>query len=426
MFTYIDRPLYFLHIPKTAGTSVAIWLKGMYDPSETLDIYAPDERSLVNSLVQNHHRLVCGHLGWEPMARWPGRFAAITFLREPIALAVSEVNFAAAVGSKAEPGNRLRELTESLSVDDVLQNEEFLLGGVNSQIRHLAVDEASVIHQTNIHASHKSIALDRLMSLPFFGLAEDCISSAALFAHTFNTPFRNIAVHANKTARARLPSAAATAAVTDACRLDSALYKEAQSVFDERLAAMRGRLDVDKSAPTADLARALNAAFCRTKAPTQTVIEGMCESGDLPMSGFHPTYYTPPAGRRTTWSGPDLTSTVFAPLRSGCDHTVRFELIYQLGERSHSELSLSVAGEGLALDRIWLSHGRQLISATIPCALVNPDHGFTAIDFAAPDSHPLAGVDFGSSQFNQATFCLGRVGVGVALRSFEESEAAPL
>jgi hypothetical protein len=81
--------LYFLHIQKTAGTTVRHLLESRYAPEEICPAYQP--RALFNRPPQAfaHYRLFRGHLGYVPMLRLHRPFTVITFMRNPIDVVVS-------------------------------------------------------------------------------------------------------------------------------------------------------------------------------------------------------------------------------------------------------------------------------------------------------------------------------------------------
>ena len=97
-------PLFFLHIPKTGGTSLTVALKAFYDAESVIT----DAGNISVEFIKAHeHRLhsaafVHGHAQHAVMSYLTGRVRAITFLRDPQAQAVS--NYLHVV---RDPGNRL-------------------------------------------------------------------------------------------------------------------------------------------------------------------------------------------------------------------------------------------------------------------------------------------------------------------------------
>lgn len=84
-------PLYFLHIAKTAGTSLTTAIKAFYCADQVI---TDSGNVSVDFVKANEHRLCAtaflhGHAGHEVMSYLAGRVRSITLLRDPKAQAVS-------------------------------------------------------------------------------------------------------------------------------------------------------------------------------------------------------------------------------------------------------------------------------------------------------------------------------------------------
>jgi hypothetical protein len=83
-------PVFFLHIPKTAGTSVRAILQNRFAQSECLFNV---QMARFHAEDPNRYRLVSGHVGIEYADRFDRPPIVITFLRDPIERAVSAYYF---------------------------------------------------------------------------------------------------------------------------------------------------------------------------------------------------------------------------------------------------------------------------------------------------------------------------------------------
>jgi hypothetical protein len=93
-----DDCLVFLHIPKTAGSSLATSLVFNYPPERTvhvdlIDRPAGDIENVVPTEDLAHARLIRGHLPYGVHTHVPRRCEYITVLREPVARAISAYKF---------------------------------------------------------------------------------------------------------------------------------------------------------------------------------------------------------------------------------------------------------------------------------------------------------------------------------------------
>lgn len=91
----MQRPLYFLHIPKTAGSSLKYWLADLFAPGEVLETYTLSglEQALPEKI--NYYRFYSGHLGFALYDFLGDRTLIDTFtwLRDPAKREISQYNF---------------------------------------------------------------------------------------------------------------------------------------------------------------------------------------------------------------------------------------------------------------------------------------------------------------------------------------------
>lgn len=110
--------LIFLHVPKTGGTTFRSILDQNYQPSETLIFNGdshPEELERFTKLPESdraQYRLIKGHLGFGLHRFVPGNSTYVTFLREPVARALSFYYYA-----RSHPDHYLFPLLNGNRVD---------------------------------------------------------------------------------------------------------------------------------------------------------------------------------------------------------------------------------------------------------------------------------------------------------------------
>ena len=95
----MGRPYLFLHIPKTAGTTLNNVFDNNLAAGSILDLYTEDQHRAFADVTYDHiarYSLVRGHVFIEDFAEildGPVRFKVFTFLRDPIQRVISEYHF---------------------------------------------------------------------------------------------------------------------------------------------------------------------------------------------------------------------------------------------------------------------------------------------------------------------------------------------
>src|SRR5262245_54192798 len=81
--------LYFLHVYKTAGTTLSHLLERRFRPEEVCPAHQLDELAKMPTAAARRYRLYWGHLGFKLADLVPGEMIYVTMLRNPVEHVVS-------------------------------------------------------------------------------------------------------------------------------------------------------------------------------------------------------------------------------------------------------------------------------------------------------------------------------------------------
>ena len=115
-----DGILVFLHIPKTAGSTLVSFLEREYGPGAVLDLYDStfgDEVAALTPEEIGRIRVVAGHFYFGVHERLPGPCHYLTFLRDPVERVVSHYRFV-----QRQPEHYLHEAASTLSLPEYVRS----------------------------------------------------------------------------------------------------------------------------------------------------------------------------------------------------------------------------------------------------------------------------------------------------------------
>ncbi len=413
---HLDR-LYFLHIPKTAGTSVRAWIHQLFAETDLLPADHPPELAALDDDTVARHRFVSGHFGWHFMHRAAHAnlvFEPITFLRNPGEALFSLLNFvgdASYVGATAPRFQRLRDMLAAGSFDHVVRrfnNKEFpserdladlpveLLPYWNMSVGFLAGDGTESSELPTLTYGDLAVAKARLRSMTFFGMANDMEWSTALFCAAFGLPLLDPPEHHNvgRGRRRSLPPALEMA-FQHLNELDEELFRFAQSLFNRRVSDLKLTYGLsDEDGPVA-LAEPLRHRFLTTTHDVDLLRDGWLSQADgIVCTGFAPRFFWTDIDRWVRWSGKETTSTIYLPLDRSRGLKLRFEIAAVLTEDIRDGLRIQIDGIAVGTQSCYEETSSGSYRLYLECD-VSPNERiatYTAVDFVVPRTERADGM----------------------------------
>lgn len=221
---YRNTNVAFLHIPKTAGTSLFEFVKFNY-PADRLQLFYPPERTDLERMHGVGNALI-GHFSYGMQERVFDDCELVTFLRDPVARLISNVHYMSRYyTSTAVPDDHsLRHFFESTeNVFDVL-----------GKVRLWYLDNALVRMISGVHdqvpyggmqREHLERAIENLQAFRFVGFQERF--DADLLRLSRRMSLRPLLSKANVTRNARSPAASVLEQVRPLVELDREFYQHA-------------------------------------------------------------------------------------------------------------------------------------------------------------------------------------------------------
>lgn len=417
--------IYFLHIPKSAGSSFRSWLEDLFaiDGRLPADHLPELEAATANGLPA--YQFYSGHFGWRLMELAEGSLlpvSAVTILREPLSLYSSGWTFASAIAEedaqKLGP-NRQRDISAAAvasapapdsSVAPAAptgyeepepqgvqgEQDEFQYSAFqNMVVRNFAHYGTEVETPVRIELNHYELALQRLKSLPFFGLSEDWQRSAVLFADAFHLPLRLMdrSENAQDSARRKELPAEFVRDTQAFNQLDFALYEEASKLFKERFAAAAKKFGLPSNAPAEAFRQALKqqciAAGNQLAASERLRMGSIAITAGLLNEGFNHRLFDEQQGWKL-WSGPELYSCVYLPVERSVARTAKFNLDSVQAETILNDMQVFVDGQPAEskLRYVKQADGGFTIfkTVTLPARANADDKSYTEIGFLVTEA----------------------------------------
>jgi hypothetical protein len=423
-----ESKLYFLHIPKTAGTSIRYWLWDAFAVEDFLECHDLRDLEAVDSSQIAKAFFYSGHFGpllWQRLASRP---ATVTFLREPVAQVFSTIHYLRS-RSEAESQNwgigtwalpLFIELARREDLSSLLKHASYVNAFSNLQVRFLSGDIPQNGALNPVTRAMYDRARLTLETLEAVGLVERMQESLLLIAGQLGWPPRALPYKLNQTPANGRDAIDAMlndnlALIRETNSWDLKLYDFGRQLFDGQLDALRRKLGLAGGETEAEnrglepLRSALLERFLDSPLDGQALRYGrLTHSSRFFLDGWEERVYWPPVKRWLRWAGRAGKSTLYLPLqRTNGPKVACFEIIYSRDETILKSLEIYVDDERVPITHMDVKQGDDIYfhvcEIELPQLLSNAAKSWTAISFV------LASADDGTVDPGERPFALGNI-----------------
>lgn len=378
--TGADRPLFFLHVPKTAGTTLIQVIEQQFDEREIARWLYPFR--LVDTPADFFRRphYFHGHVDYALMRELlPHKPVTMTVLRQPVERYLSHFGNHKRVSFEQIP-DISREVFDALqqtTLADFVWNPSPILGTLaqyfqNLQAKLLASELSTddlEVRNAQIRANEYVLptpgladALARLdQELAFVGLTERFQESLFLMAYTFGwfpaTEYKNFNTAQPRPQQGALP-ADLLQEIGRLNALDQQLYEHGRALFDARYTQMQHELlerygdreHAHASLPLVPetVAALLDKHYQQRFKDRNPLVSTIKLSFDQKMPGSH--WHLPeqhPVHGVVRWTGPGRCAHLDFPLAASTPVWLRFSLALAITPETLASLEIKVNGEML-------------------------------------------------------------------------------
>lgn len=362
---------YFLHIPKTAGTSFRVALENQFPLEKICNSYEFFDIKQYSSEQLARFRLFRGHMGYNLANYLPEMPKILCMLRNPIERSISHFEYV-----QRDPRNpRHAEIhSRKLDLAGYLRDELFGAELRNAQTRPLChISTREQLRTLLAHSDSQQdyarlwrsssnilppvdemldIAKSRLELMFFVGVAERMAESLAQVHRLFGAraPAETQALNINprRTSFQDLPSSTQDL-LLETCQLDLQLYQFAQELFDRA---------IEQSTPPPDKQLSY--------APTNDGSVSIDFHQPLYGTGWHQRELVPGVGI-VRWTGPSKVSDLDIALDATKHYQLIIETVDSVDDNALKGLSIQVNGVPTEQPRIAQQlKGRVLVTTSIP------------------------------------------------------------
>lgn len=372
-----DEQLYFIHVPKCAGTSFISLVDERYVIDEIIPTHY--DLNMVRNKITNEqlagYRFIRGHLPYDLiMPRLPKIPRTITFLREPIVRLISNFQMRQRV---SDPFQGLQKTLDAMTLDEFLERKELVEIFANFATRMIGGMSPD---SNGVKAPNLARAKKRLAEMDFVGIVENYHESLALFCYVFDFPpmqgDRVLNVSPGREKRSEI-SPATLKKVAETEWADIELYKFGRELFEKQFAKMNQELKDGVQYPSPAKKDSIQEDF-------SLVDPGM---------GWHVAERYPSHGV-IRWSGPETISRLHYPLNTDRDLILKFDILQSIVADALDSLTVRVNGEAIPLTKRKDGEGgAKNYEARISREVLRLSDGLTTLSFEVNRTLPPKDVD---------------------------------
>ena len=387
-----DEQLYFIHVPKCAGTSFISLLDERYVIDEIIPTHY-DINMLRDKITDKQlagYRFIRGHLPYDMVVpRLPDHPRIITFLREPVVRLISNFQMRQRV---SDPLQGLQSILQSITLEEFLARRDLVDIFSNRATRLMG---GNTLDPNGMEIPNFELAKERLAGFDFVGIVESYNDSLALFSYIFDFPpmqgDRVLNVSPDREKRNEI-SQSTLEKVAEIEWADIELYKFGCQFFEKQFARMKQELAEGAQYPQPYKKSEIHDDF-------SLVDPGM---------GWHVAERHSKYGV-IRWSGPETVSHLRFLIKTDKDLILKFDILQSIAADILDSLIVRVNGVSVPLTRQDGNDGQVVFDAYILRDILRISEEFTKLTFEVNRTICPQDVDVQSSDQRLLGLCYHRL-----------------
>jgi len=407
--------MYFLHIPKTAGTTLIATLDSYFDHDSIFPNKVWNEVLTNKSKKRKTWKLIHGHFGYNIKPIIPREPIFLTVLRDPIERTISQIEH---IRRDPRGNNWVKKnfLSPNETFDQILGNDKKNRVFRNTQTRYIGLD-CDVIKLTRSQTS-KSLddfrfdenlplfeneisgekmlenAMKRLEKFEFVGISEKFEESMFLLYYTFGwMPINRswkLNVSSAKTSKKDL-SQKTIDILNDLNKLDTSLYVHGKKIFEKRYSEMLKNLKENYYKESySDLPFSESMYIMLEKhyeknlnelniVPEKSINYEFNQK--LSGSGWYYREILPKTNKAYRWTGPEKISFIDFAVKRDEDLKILFHIFLAASPEVLDNVKLKVNEQPINLKLLYPKEAERYFEATIPKSILKQKDIVTRFTF---------------------------------------------